>query len=228
MATVNGLTAEKTLELADANIVGAAVVGNNLILTTRGGATINAGNVRGIQGIQGPEGSVTSAQLTAALAPINAAINTTNLNLTNSRVTVLQLIEKTVDQTLVYASESGEDLWQTVSGMSWVNTFTPGRYLEVSFGLNILTYDNDGAYFEARLLRNGGSPVLRGNTKTFDNDIVGTIDSTRKLLVPNTWVGPQTFQLQLKHTSFTYNTTVIIKNAAHPGYLSFVDMGVPS
>lgn len=54
LLTVTGLTAAKMQEIAGETIIDAAVVGDNLILTTRAGADINAGNVRGIQGLVGP------------------------------------------------------------------------------------------------------------------------------------------------------------------------------
>jgi hypothetical protein len=55
MATVTGLTAARTLELLDETVVSGAVDGSgNLILTTRGGDTINAGPVGGGGGGSGP------------------------------------------------------------------------------------------------------------------------------------------------------------------------------
>lgn len=51
MATVNGYTAEHTEEVFDESIVDGEVVGDDLILTTRGGTPINAGDVRGPIGI---------------------------------------------------------------------------------------------------------------------------------------------------------------------------------
>lgn len=56
MATVNGLTKEAMLEIADASVVSGTVSGDNLQLTTRGGQTIDAGNVRGPAGPTGPPG----------------------------------------------------------------------------------------------------------------------------------------------------------------------------
>lgn len=56
MATVTGYTAAKTEELMNEQIIDGNVVGDNLMLVTRGGPTINAGNVRGPQGLQGPPG----------------------------------------------------------------------------------------------------------------------------------------------------------------------------
>lgn len=45
MGVITGLTAARMLEIEDAGIVAAAVVGNNLILTKHDGSTINAGDV---------------------------------------------------------------------------------------------------------------------------------------------------------------------------------------
>lgn len=56
MATVTGLTAAKILELMDEQIIEAAIVGDNLILTTRGGTLIDVGVVVGDVGPQGPVG----------------------------------------------------------------------------------------------------------------------------------------------------------------------------
>lgn len=47
MASVQVLTAARTLELLGETIVGANVVGDDLILTTRNGTSFNAGSVRG-------------------------------------------------------------------------------------------------------------------------------------------------------------------------------------
>ncbi len=54
MATVTGLTAERMIEMENATVVDGNVVGNNLILVTRDGTQINAGNVQGPQGVPGP------------------------------------------------------------------------------------------------------------------------------------------------------------------------------
>ena len=71
MATVTGITAQHMLEISDANIVAAEVVGNDLILTTRGGDLINAGNVRGLTGPTGPTGPTSTTVCTAATRPSN-------------------------------------------------------------------------------------------------------------------------------------------------------------
>lgn len=58
MATVNGMTAEAMQEIADNTVVEAEVVGNNLVLRTRAGDPIIAGDVRGPQGPPGTDPSI--------------------------------------------------------------------------------------------------------------------------------------------------------------------------
>lgn len=65
MATVTGYTAEFMDVINNNTVVDGNVVGNNLILVTRGGTTIDAGNVRGPQGIQGIPGPLTQAEADA-------------------------------------------------------------------------------------------------------------------------------------------------------------------
>lgn len=67
MATVTGYTAEHLEELLDESFVEAEVVGDDLILTKRGGDTVNAGDVRGPIGPNGvgvPNGGATGRVLT--------------------------------------------------------------------------------------------------------------------------------------------------------------------
>lgn len=68
MATVTGLTADRMLEIEAASVVDGEVVGDNLILTTRGQEQIDAGNVRGPTGHGVPAGG-TAGQ---CLVKINA------------------------------------------------------------------------------------------------------------------------------------------------------------
>lgn len=57
MATVNGLTKEAMLELANANIVDGDVINDRLILVRRDGTTIDAGLVKGATGPAGSPGA---------------------------------------------------------------------------------------------------------------------------------------------------------------------------
>jgi Collagen triple helix repeat (20 copies) len=61
MATVTSFTADRMLTIEKTTVVDGDVVGNDLVLLTREGTPINAGNVRGPQGIQGlvgPQGPI--------------------------------------------------------------------------------------------------------------------------------------------------------------------------
>jgi hypothetical protein len=51
VATINGLTAERLLQLEADTVIGGHVDGDNLILEQHDGSTINAGSVRGFPGI---------------------------------------------------------------------------------------------------------------------------------------------------------------------------------
>lgn len=73
MATIEGLTAAKALELAALDIVDGEVVGDELWLTTRGGDVINAGNVRGVPGTDGADAAVGDVSPTAGTTPIRAS-----------------------------------------------------------------------------------------------------------------------------------------------------------
>ena len=53
MATVTGLTKERMEAMEAATIIDGSVVGDNLILQTRGGTSIDAGSVRGPMGVSG-------------------------------------------------------------------------------------------------------------------------------------------------------------------------------
>jgi len=67
MASINGLTAERMLEIEAASIVDGEVVGGNLILTRHDATTINAGSVIGPTGPTGPTGDVSVSSLNAAI-----------------------------------------------------------------------------------------------------------------------------------------------------------------
>lgn len=56
MATVTGMTAAAMQAIADESIVDGEIVGSDLILTTRGGTPINAGEVVGPTGAPGVDG----------------------------------------------------------------------------------------------------------------------------------------------------------------------------
>lgn len=83
MATVTGFTAERMLAMEDATIVDGYVAGNNLMLVTKDGTEINAGNVRGPQGDTGPQGPLDQA-----------TADTLYVNLTGDTMTGLLIIDR--------------------------------------------------------------------------------------------------------------------------------------
>lgn len=64
MATVNGLTKEKTLELLGEGIVDANVVDDRLIFTKLNGETVDAGVVKGEPGTAGPSSAAPAGSIT--------------------------------------------------------------------------------------------------------------------------------------------------------------------
>ena len=64
ITTITGLTAQRMIEIEQASVVSGTVEGNNLILTTKGGQPITAGNVRGPKGDPGPYGGPVDATST--------------------------------------------------------------------------------------------------------------------------------------------------------------------
>lgn len=72
MATVTGYTAAKMEALANEQIVGGAIVGDLLTLTTRSGTVVVAGNVRGPQGLPGTDPSI--KVVTRATRPTGVAL----------------------------------------------------------------------------------------------------------------------------------------------------------
>src|SRR5262245_61711616 len=71
MAKVTGFTADRMLVIENTTVVDGEVQGDNLILMTREGTPIDAGNVRGATGPAGPPGPVSSVndQAGAVYAP---------------------------------------------------------------------------------------------------------------------------------------------------------------
>lgn len=61
---ITGLTAQRMIEIEQNSVVSGTVEGDQLILTTKGGKPITAGNVRGPQGVPGPPGGPVDATAT--------------------------------------------------------------------------------------------------------------------------------------------------------------------
>lgn len=73
MAEVTGYTSTRMKQIEDETVVGGSIVGDDLILETREGTPINAGDVRGPQGDKGDTGEVTQAEMDAVTARVTAA-----------------------------------------------------------------------------------------------------------------------------------------------------------
>jgi len=66
MATVQSYTSARMKQIEDESVVDGEIQGDNLILTTRAGTPIDAGNVRGATGLTGPQGDVEEAPIDGA------------------------------------------------------------------------------------------------------------------------------------------------------------------
>lgn len=64
ITTITGLTAQRMIQIEQASVVSGRVEGDDLILTTKGGQPITAGNVRGPKGDPGPYGGPVDATST--------------------------------------------------------------------------------------------------------------------------------------------------------------------
>lgn len=64
ITTITGLTAQRMIEIEQASVVTGTIEGDNLVLTTKGGKPITAGNVRGPRGLKGDPGGPVNATAT--------------------------------------------------------------------------------------------------------------------------------------------------------------------
>ncbi len=74
MATITGYTAERMKEIEDSAIVDGDIVGNDLVLSRRDGAQINAGSVIGPVGPQGYAGEASFRVVTSTTRPTSPTI----------------------------------------------------------------------------------------------------------------------------------------------------------
>lgn len=78
MATIRVYNAERMKQIEDETVISGHIDGDNLMLETREGNLINAGNVRGSKGDQGDPGEVTLAQLDVVSGIANSAMSKAN------------------------------------------------------------------------------------------------------------------------------------------------------
>lgn len=206
MATVTGFTAEKVLALVGDTVVSGAVVGGNLILTTKDGALINAGSVRGPVGATGGVSeSAMNAAIAAALLPLPKG--------------VLAIAERNTDQTWAFQG----DTWLDITGASVSVTLTPGRYVEIAMHASFESWE---ANTEIDLIatRVGGSRLVAASkfARTVNKTVV--MGNSRRFLVPEGWSTPTTIKLQVK---FDTEYEVRSRGTQNVVSLSVTDLGAP-
>lgn len=211
MATVTGFTADRMLAIENDTIVDGKVQGNNLILTRKGGSTVNAGNVRGSQGPVGPAGEVSTATLNAAISNLQDQIN--------AGPRLVGHAQTSAEQSWAFSA----GVWGNVTGLSVTFNVTEGRrYL---FTANCLVESwASNTDFDAHIFRTGGSGMARGSSRTkAANNGVG-INISKTYTAPAGWAGSQTFFLQMR---FDTAFEVRVRNGQIPGTLSVVEFAAP-
>lgn len=160
MATITGFTAARMLTIENDSIVSGVVTGDNLILTKRGGGTINAGNVRGATGSPGitaPElaaglaGAATVAQMNTEIsnrisgdATLTTNLNTEITNRTNAdnaeaatRATYSKgLLARTTNATATSTTLSTGAAWADVPGATITFNTIAGRWYRLKVDLS--------------------------------------------------------------------------------------------
>lgn len=127
--TVTGFTAARMLEMEDATVVSGHIEGDNLILVTKDGTEVDAGDVRGIQGIPGP-GYIICTSTTRPVSPNEGTpIYETNTKLTRIwngtkwRCQERFVCTSSTRPTLVSGDE-GVKIYETDTNSEWIWTGT--------------------------------------------------------------------------------------------------------
>ena len=102
MATVTGYTAERMKQIEDSTVVDGAISADDLLLITRDGTQINAGNVRGPQGVPGPAGDADAVQLATP-----------------------------VGSTVMFGGDTAPQGWLLCDGASYVQANYPALFTEI-------------------------------------------------------------------------------------------------
>lgn len=111
ITTITGLTAQRMIQIEQASVVSGRVEGDNLILTTKGGQPITAGDVRGPQGDPGPYGGPVDATPTVTGGVRLAG----NLKGTSTDPRVTGSLDNTVTLTNAVATSTYGGSMQTLS-----------------------------------------------------------------------------------------------------------------
>jgi hypothetical protein len=129
MGVATGMTAERMLAIEASSVVDGDVVGDNLVLTTRGGTTIDAGIVRGPQGLKGNDG------LNAATGSVAPVANTTPIRTPDGRVKTATPTETDDATTKLYVDGRVSSVMagtELGAGVDLNTIITPGIYTQNS------------------------------------------------------------------------------------------------
>lgn len=129
MATVTVFTAERMQAIEDGAIVDGDVIGDDLILTTKDGTPINAGNVRGPQGTTGNTGAAGQDNVFI----VRASDPTANLVLSNTQ-TIDGVSLVAGDRVLAKNQTNAQDngIWVVVSGGAWTRATDADSSAEIA------------------------------------------------------------------------------------------------
>lgn len=131
MGTVTVFTADRMLAIENGTVVDGDVVGDNLILTTKDGTPIDAGNVRGPQGDTGATGNTGAAGADAAFK-VRASDPTANLTLSGTQ-TIDGVALVVGDRVLAKNQTSLQDngIWVVASG-AWTRATDADSSTEIA------------------------------------------------------------------------------------------------
>lgn len=129
MATVTVFTADRMQAIEDGAIIDGDVIGDDLILTTKDGTPINAGNVRGPQGTIGNTGAPGQDNVFI----VRASDPTANLVLSNTQ-TIDGVALVAGDRVLAKNQTAAQDngIWVVVSGGAWTRATDADSSAEIA------------------------------------------------------------------------------------------------
>lgn len=219
MGQVTGLTAERMLAIEAASITQAQLVGDNLVLKNHAGATVLNVNVRGATGAtgpQGPTGEVSDAELTAAVAALeayaDAAVDLSGRGLVG-------YVETAVDQFV----SGGADSWATINNCSLSFTFVSNRAYRIDFGSIMQmgtgsTADND---IDLELRRDGSSILRRVSVKGTTEGRTSAVTGSH-FIPASPWGTSQTLDMRFRKRE---TANVNVYNSYSPSFIAITDLG---
>lgn len=229
MGTVTGYTAAKMDEILSAVIEDARVNAGNLEVKKYGSDVwVNLGSVIGPEGPEGPEGSVSSGDLSSAIAT-----EVTNRN------TAITEAKNDIGHGLIAHTTVGVDqVWgagyDPMDWLQWITsanvTFVPvsGHYYQFVASCVLKTECPLGGYFDFELIRDNGSggiaDVLFRESAYVNNDSVGVgVSGSRIILAPTTV--STTFRLRVRTNVDGNDYDSTVSGVYCPTFISVVDLG---